>query len=158
MLVCRDFDSIAHISAILHNPYFFGPHNPYGYAQYGIMFDYIVIFCAKNGRMDPNCITFSTSHLMKPDIDVLKKGLSKPKLLVKSWDPSGLYSAPLPPPSVPISNLRGSTCKEVLQAALIVEGYISELDGPYLRKLELALRLLAKQTRFMDSDLKDFRT
>ena len=53
---------------------------------------------------------------------------------------------------------RGSTCKKVLQAVLVVEGYINELGGPYLQNLKLALHLLAKQTRFMDSNLKDLRT
>jgi hypothetical protein len=45
------------------------------------------------------------------------------------------------------------TCKEVLQATLIVEEYISELNGPHAWKLELALQTLAKQIRFLDSDM-----
>lgn len=49
------------------------------------------------------------------------------------------------------------TRKEALQAALVVGEYISELDGPYARKLESMLGALAQQTRFLDSDMKNLK-
>ncbi|KIK78415.1 hypothetical protein PAXRUDRAFT_164093 [Paxillus rubicundulus Ve08.2h10] len=46
------------------------------------------------------------------------------------------------------------THKEALQAALILEEYISELDGPFAQKLEPLLGSFGKQTRFIDSDMQ----
>ncbi|KAF9233132.1 hypothetical protein BU15DRAFT_54321 [Melanogaster broomeanus] len=46
------------------------------------------------------------------------------------------------------------TRKEVLQAALILEEYTSELGSPFVQKLESLLGSFGKQTRFMDSDMQ----
>ena len=58
---------------------------------------------------------------MKSNIDILKKGSSKLKLLVKSWDPFGLYSAPLSPLFVPISNLLQCTNNSKAQHLSILD-------------------------------------
>ncbi|KIK80734.1 hypothetical protein PAXRUDRAFT_157894, partial [Paxillus rubicundulus Ve08.2h10] len=49
------------------------------------------------------------------------------------------------------------TRKEALQAALILEEYISELDGPFAQKLESLLGSFGKQTRFIDSDMQHLK-